>query len=603
MDTSDKHIIHKLFVEVETNDRERAMFFKDHLDQFLKEEILKVLAQHIDEANESMPYHVLQLDQLSLELNFEKIASKAQIREAIAKQFKTQLTEVLTQFDQNNTKEGIKGMSKEESQLRSFLDFLETGIEPWYRPEETGVLHLIEDVIKAPRTTISKGRIIRTLRSKVAFERLIHQFSKKDVYSLFKYLSEDKELFAKLFPEEQVAKFEYGRPALRKTLWRTVFQVVENDETNTFKSLFSSELNASTRLQGLSENETNIVQMLDEQIARQLGIDFSAYKNSLDDRSKRSIAEKTKIDPSSTQDSNIQQEEHPTASDLKAPVINQDKSDALKEDHSKEKDRERDSKEIEPRDDKYLAEKGSVQEKEEIENDVLFNTSNSNDDELLTSNTKKGHAPTTQDNGTRDISETSEQEGKERLKSEPQSHQDTDFSERDFQDAPLHTEKGTYYVYNAGLLLLHPFLSAFFEDCELMTDKKFTDPVLAIHLLHYVATGKEQEPENLMAMEKFLCNIPVSISIDRFIELPDNLKQKADELLSSTLSHWQILKSSTKDLLQNEFLQRPGKLILKDQNPKIIMERKTQDILLNQLPWNHSLFKLPWKDQLIFVDW
>lgn len=164
--------------------------------------------------------------------------------------------------------------------------------------------------------------------------------------------------------------------------------------------------------------------------------------------------------------------------------------------------------------------------------------------------------------------------------------------------------EGGYYIENAGLILVHPFLKNFFEHCKLINDQnKINDPELAIHLLHYLATKQEKQPEHQMIFEKFLCNIPLHLSINRNIEISQEFKTQSEELLDAMTHNWGALKNASSDLMRNEFLQRRGKLILNGKNPKIIVERKTQDILLDRLPWNISIVKLPWKDKLIFVDW
>lgn len=165
-------------------------------------------------------------------------------------------------------------------------------------------------------------------------------------------------------------------------------------------------------------------------------------------------------------------------------------------------------------------------------------------------------------------------------------------------------EKEPYYVQNGGLILLHPFLKPFLTNCGLLgAGNTITDRDTTIHLLHYLATGKEQQFEALQLMEKFLCGMPLAFPVNREIILTTELKTKAEELLTAVLGHLPQLKSTSITLFQNEFLQRPGKLILDEGKPRLIVERRTQDILLDNLSWNLSLVQLPWIKELIFVDW
>ena len=165
-------------------------------------------------------------------------------------------------------------------------------------------------------------------------------------------------------------------------------------------------------------------------------------------------------------------------------------------------------------------------------------------------------------------------------------------------------EKGEYHIENAGLIILHPYLKDFFANCGLLDENNdVLNPELAIHLLHYLATKKEQQFESNMVFEKFLCGIAIEQSIRREVVIPEIMKQRAEDLLEAIVLHWGALNNASTDLLRNEFLQRSGKLSFKTENPKIIIERKVHDILLDRLPWTLGLCKLPWINKLIFTDW
>lgn len=76
-----------------------------------------------------------------------------------------------------------------------------------------------------------------------------------------------------------------------------------------------------------------------------------------------------------------------------------------------------------------------------------------------------------------------------------------------------------------------------------------------------------------------------------------------ETLLEAVLGHWTALKSNSTAILQNEFLQREGKLTISAEKQQLYIQRKTQDILLDKLPWNVHLIKIPWKEKILFVDW
>ena len=148
-------------------------------------------------------------------------------------------------------------------------------------------------------------------------------------------------------------------------------------------------------------------------------------------------------------------------------------------------------------------------------------------------------------------------------------------------------EEGTL-LGNAGLVLLHPFLKHFFINLNLLDGKKVKPEKqdLAVHLLHYIATRNTKPSEHDLAFEKYLCNIPALQPIDKFIKLSRDQKVACDELLEAVLKHWSGLRTNAIDALRSEFLMREGKLTIKEDTHKLFVPRKTQDILLDTLPWN-----------------
>ncbi|MFA6057012.1 MAG: contractile injection system tape measure protein [Taibaiella sp.] len=159
---------------------------------------------------------------------------------------------------------------------------------------------------------------------------------------------------------------------------------------------------------------------------------------------------------------------------------------------------------------------------------------------------------------------------------------------------------------NAGLVLLHPFLQYFFKELGLLENEKFINDRsrdVAVHLLHYLATGKEHAADFDLVFEQYLCGMYAGQVTYRFISLSEHMKTEAVSLLQAVIKHWSVLKNTSIEGLREGFLQRNGKLIVTGNNSRIIMEQNTLDILLQQVPWNISLLKLPWMDQLIHVEW
>ncbi|GEN77692.1 contractile injection system tape measure protein [Chryseobacterium hagamense] len=182
------------------------------------------------------------------------------------------------------------------------------------------------------------------------------------------------------------------------------------------------------------------------------------------------------------------------------------------------------------------------------------------------------------------------------------------FFEKPASEESIHEEAvpdDGQYVAHAGLILIHPFIKPFFEHCGILDPKtrQLLDPELGAHLLHYLATGKTNAPEYEMVFEKFLCNIPAHQPISRHVKLSRKHKTEAKNVIESVRHNWSPMKNSSAALLQNEFFQRPGKLVVTDYDYTLTVERKTQDILLDRLAWGIGLVKLPWKEKFMYVNW
>jgi hypothetical protein len=183
---------------------------------------------------------------------------------------------------------------------------------------------------------------------------------------------------------------------------------------------------------------------------------------------------------------------------------------------------------------------------------------------------------------------------------------DEDFASiaiRSFADTP---EGNFFTIHHAGLVLLHPYLPILFGALDLLEKKDFRDETArhrAIHLLHWLATGREDAPEYELLFPRFLCNLPFEIPIERSLVWEPWELEEADKMLQAVISNWTALKNTSPDGLRDGFLQREGRLEKRPDGWVLTIEGKTMDILLNRLPWGINIIKLPWMDEILRVDW
>ncbi|WP_428667694.1 contractile injection system tape measure protein [Runella sp.] len=167
----------------------------------------------------------------------------------------------------------------------------------------------------------------------------------------------------------------------------------------------------------------------------------------------------------------------------------------------------------------------------------------------------------------------------------------------------LPVDSESIYVNNAGLVLLHPFLNAFFESVNVAQTGQLTNKARALQLLHFLATGELFGPEYELMLPKILCGAAPQAWFETTDELVESDRQEADHLLTAVIGHWNVLGQTSPDGLREAFLKRPGKLSRRGDGWLLQVERHSFDILLEQLPWNISVFRLPWMNDLIWVEW
>lgn len=185
--------------------------------------------------------------------------------------------------------------------------------------------------------------------------------------------------------------------------------------------------------------------------------------------------------------------------------------------------------------------------------------------------------------------EGKEEEGKEERDRDTESTEDEDLS-----------------VSNGGLVLLHPFIESLFENLGLLEEGEFSQKSArerAVCLLYYLATGREEFPEHKLVLPKFLCAWPMGESVNRFLPISEYEIEECDAMLNSAISHWEALKNTSVEEFRSNFLQRKGILREEEFGWSLYIERETQDILLEKLPWNLSVVKLEWMDNMLTVHW
>ena len=161
-------------------------------------------------------------------------------------------------------------------------------------------------------------------------------------------------------------------------------------------------------------------------------------------------------------------------------------------------------------------------------------------------------------------------------------------------------------IYNAGMVLVWPFVSRLFDMLGYVKDKQFVSEEAqykGIHILQYLVTGRTEAPENELVLNKVLCNFPVTNPVPFSVEFDPKELQAAESLLGGVISNWSKMKNMTPNSLRGSFLIRQGAIIEEEEKWNLKVERQTFDILLKSVPWSFSFIKFPWLEKFLSVEW
>ena len=194
-----KHIIHKVYLELQTNSTAKAYEIKDNISSYLNLEVFPSLEKELNALENKMPNYAVQVDRLVLEVSNSEISLNSSLKNAIHEAFKVEaeaaIQEVSLNSDQDiKEKKGIV-LNKEEHVLNTFIYFLEKGINPWWSDyESTPFLHqkeVYQAVLNSPDFT---DRILKILPLKQVQERLINQLTDIALQQLYEVICKCKKI-------------------------------------------------------------------------------------------------------------------------------------------------------------------------------------------------------------------------------------------------------------------------------------------------------------------------------------------------------------------------------------------------------------------------
>lgn len=547
------HIIHKVSLDITIKNKEQAYAIKDNISAFLAKEVFPELELYLEQLQKETEQFAIRLEEVSLDLSFTKLTLNTMLREEIITTFKQQVKNLLANQEHEQTLNKVKKLNNATVSKERIFNSIEINRKPSKNNKKqsppqffTQTQHQLASLVHFIEHGSSpwwqgEDSITMLLESTILHSLISIPFFKTEL--------------TKLLPLKKVQKrllYQFSATHLFSIIGlfisdSTAKKLIEHIRIDDFSNLSKTQKDAFfliifSRIQ--QQKDIDVETLL--AIAKELSFTISMFLD------KTILKKSTKIlDYINWTKNNAQHRDYNTT---------------IKSINTKQK---------------------SIEKK-------------SPDQKINNSNRKK---PIHHDYNEKIIEEHNFSNITTDLNIDLTAVQQENNKLPSIEDQ-FHTIEKELLIKNAGLVLAHPFLPTLFKHCKLLdTQKQITNPVLAVHILHYLATGNTQQAESDLFFEKYLCNIPFEMPIPRFITLSDEHVKHVHKLLDAIKQNWNAMRTSSNGLLQNEFLQRSGKLTFKNDTITVAIERKTHDILLNKISWGISLVNLPWKKRFIYVHW
>jgi Contractile injection system tape measure protein len=177
-------------------------------------------------------------------------------------------------------------------------------------------------------------------------------------------------------------------------------------------------------------------------------------------------------------------------------------------------------------------------------------------------------------------------------------------------------------IANAGLVLLHPFISTFLsrtghiENRVFINDRAREEAAVLLQLLVTgmpslaELSGEAEETwfeEHQLLLNKILVGLPIETPLPGLSTFPPEALEayaaEADKALQHAINTWSLLSRTTTAAFREMFLKHEGRISPGRGGWDLQIERDSFDVLIDKLPWPISIVRFPWSEKVIYVTW
>ncbi|MEM6721432.1 MAG: contractile injection system tape measure protein [Bacteroidota bacterium] len=595
------HTIHNIVFEVDVNYDNSLVSWEQYYVDFFQERLLPRVERMCDDWDRKHPNSKCVIDTIDINVNVGDLDLES-LQKEITQQISQQLHSIQSDGTTTDSKL-VATITKEESPFEGLLSYLQNGILSAHISVKTfkewlGAVAEFTSVEKNKLTALFStktetiARMLSLLRNN--YEKFVNIVSEKQQITAH-YVKLEKAFFQQ-FLKELCAQFKLSYSKEEAEIWHQTlgFSSSLPQFSKTLIQLLTPKAQAEhKRLMKVNESELaiSVLQAITQnEIGKSISINAAKIAT---------IRKDERIQSQKSNTSTIAQRTTQKSADAVHTIKEKESSSQQKiTDATKTQTNTKISETLQAEENNK---KNTVKNKEtnKTNNTQTHQTTEAHSEEAHTTNNSKSTA--TEKGSTTDTTKakTAKEAETTNLAKAKNNTSQTPFSRNRTitNDINLTTEK-------AGIILLHPFLTRFFNGVGLVNENNEIEDIgKACMLLHFLATETEEVTDVELTLEKILLGIPVETIINYQTPLTDHDKELCEELLKAVLEHWVVLKKSTINTLRDMFLKREGQLTVTKNSINLKIEQAAQDILLEKVPWNISLIRLKWMEKMMHVEW
>ncbi len=161
-------------------------------------------------------------------------------------------------------------------------------------------------------------------------------------------------------------------------------------------------------------------------------------------------------------------------------------------------------------------------------------------------------------------------------------------------------------VENAGMVLAAPYLPQLWKMLGLIEGGAFKDlqaAERAVHLLQFMVDRGTDTPEYKLVLNKVLCGLDLYEPVVNSINVTAEERKAVDGLIRGMIGNWKAIGRTSIAGFRESFLQRQGRLVLKDDAWHLKVAPRAFDMLLDGIPWGFATIKHSWMARVLYVKW